>query len=152
VSSIGKSAAAFGLTLVLAALRADDSPDLRLLDLNIVALDSHEQPVNDSRQLSEALERGVAIYPVRQVMPGSPDRMGATSGGAGATGGAGTGMQSIETLDEVADVTGGRPHLTIVFSRGSPSSDQVGRLRFFAFDRGSNAIGSRTFLLNASRQ
>jgi VWFA-related protein len=61
------------------------------------------------RQLSQALERsGVAIYPVRMVMLGSPDRIGATSGGAGATGGAGTGMQSIETLDEFANVTGGR--------------------------------------------
>lgn len=64
------------------------------------------------RQLSQALERsGVAIYPVRQVMMGSPDRIGETSGGAGATGGAGTGMQSIATLDEFASVTGGRPNL-----------------------------------------
>jgi VWFA-related protein len=63
------------------------------------------------RQLSQALERsGVAIYPVRQLMLGSPDRIGATSGGAGATGGAGTGMQSMETLDEFANVTGGRPN------------------------------------------
>jgi VWFA-related protein len=63
------------------------------------------------RQLSQALERsGVAIYPVRQVMLGTPDRIGATSGGAGATGGAGTGMQSIATLDEFASVTGGRPN------------------------------------------
>jgi len=65
------------------------------------------------RQLSQALERsGVAIYPVRQVMLGSPDRIGGTSDGAGATGGAGTGMQSIETLNEFADVTGGRRNLT----------------------------------------
>lgn len=64
------------------------------------------------RQLSQALERsGVAIYPVRQVMLGSSDRIGETSGGAGATGGAGTGMQSIATLDEFASVTGGRPNL-----------------------------------------
>lgn len=63
------------------------------------------------RQLSQALERsGVAIYPVRQVMLGSSDGIGATSGGAGATGGAGTGMQSIATLDEFANVTGGRPN------------------------------------------
>jgi VWFA-related protein len=61
------------------------------------------------RQLSQALERsGVAIYPVRMVMLGSSDRIGATSDGAGATGGAGTGMQSIATLDEFANVTGGR--------------------------------------------
>ena len=65
------------------------------------------------RQLSQALERsGVAIYPVRQVMLGSPDGIGATSGGAGATGGAGTGAQSIATLDEFASVTGGRPNLS----------------------------------------
>jgi len=64
------------------------------------------------RHLSQALERsGVAIYPVRQVMMGSPDRIGATSDGVGATGGAGTGMQSIETLNEFASVTGGRPNL-----------------------------------------
>lgn len=64
------------------------------------------------RQLSQALERsGVAIYPVRQVMLGSADAIGATSGGAGATGGAGTGMQSIATLDEFANVTGGRPNM-----------------------------------------
>ena len=62
------------------------------------------------RRLSQTLERsGVAIYPVRQVLPGSPDRIGATSDGAGATGGAGTGMSSIATLDEFANVTGGRP-------------------------------------------
>lgn len=64
------------------------------------------------RQLSQGLERsGVAIYPVRQLMMGTSDNIGATSGGAGATGGAGTGMQSIATLDEFADVTGGRPNL-----------------------------------------
>ncbi len=61
------------------------------------------------RQLSQALERsGVAIYPVRQVLMGTMDAIGATSGGAGATGGAGTGMQSIATLEEFANVTGGR--------------------------------------------
>ncbi len=63
------------------------------------------------RQLSQALERsGVAIYPVRQVMLGSSDNIGANSGGMGATGGAGTGAQSIATLDEFANVTGGRPN------------------------------------------
>jgi VWFA-related protein len=61
------------------------------------------------RQLSQALERsGVAIYPVRQVMMGTSDHIGANSDGVGATGGAGTGMQSIETLSEFANVTGGR--------------------------------------------
>ncbi len=63
------------------------------------------------RQLSQALERsGVAIYPVRQVMLGSPDQIGGTSGGNGATGGTGMGSQSIATLDEFANVTGGRPN------------------------------------------
>jgi hypothetical protein len=42
-------------------------------------------------------------------MMGTSDRIGATSGGSGATGGAGTGMQSIATLNEFANVTGGRP-------------------------------------------
>ena len=62
------------------------------------------------RLFSQALERsGVAIYPVRQVMLGSPDRIGAASGGDGATGGTGLGLQSIATLEEFANVTGGRP-------------------------------------------
>jgi hypothetical protein len=62
------------------------------------------------RRLSEALVRsGMALYPVRQVMFGSGDSIGETSGGAGATGGAGTGMQSLATLNELAGVTGGRP-------------------------------------------
>ncbi len=61
------------------------------------------------RALGQAMERsGVALYPVRELLPGAPDGIGATSGGAGATGGAGTGLQSIETLNEFADVTGGR--------------------------------------------
>jgi len=37
----------------------------------------------------------------------------------------------------------------IVFSRSVPVSDHVGRLRLIVFDRGSNAIGSLTFPLNA---
>lgn len=37
----------FGLALVLAVLRGDDPADLKLLDLNVVALDIHEHPVND---------------------------------------------------------------------------------------------------------
>jgi len=62
------------------------------------------------RQLSEALDRsGVAIYPARQVLLGQQDYIGATSG-AGATGGSGTGIQSLETLDEFAGLTGGRPN------------------------------------------
>jgi len=53
------------------------------------------------RQLSEHLGlSGVAVYPVRQVMMGSPDAMGA---------GRGDGIGSEETLDEVAGLTGGRP-------------------------------------------
>ncbi len=61
------------------------------------------------RQLSQALERSdIAIYPVRQVMLGKSDEIGATSGGMGATGGNGTGLSSLATLDEFADVTGGR--------------------------------------------
>lgn len=62
------------------------------------------------RQLSEAFDRsGVAIYPVRELMLGRQDNIGATSGGTGATGGAGTGIQSLETLDTFAGLTGGRP-------------------------------------------
>ena len=41
-------------------------------------------------------------------MFGSPDNIGATSG-SGATGGAGTGIQSLDTLDTFAGLTGGRP-------------------------------------------
>jgi VWFA-related protein len=65
------------------------------------------------RQLSQVLERSnIAIYPVRQIMLGRSDNIGAESGGAGATGGAGTGLQSIATLDLFADVTGGRRSTT----------------------------------------
>jgi VWFA-related protein len=61
------------------------------------------------RQLGEALDRsGVAIYPVRQVILGSADAIGDTSG-SGQTGGAGTGLQSEETLNQFAGMTGGRP-------------------------------------------
>jgi VWFA-related protein len=53
------------------------------------------------RNLSEAFERSnVAIYPVRQVMLGSPDAMGASYG---------PGLGSAETLEEFAGMTGGRP-------------------------------------------
>jgi len=63
------------------------------------------------RHLSESLDRsGVSIYPVRQLLLGSPDRIGATSGGDGATGGAGTGLDSAATLDDFANMTGGRPN------------------------------------------
>jgi hypothetical protein len=61
------------------------------------------------RQLSERLDRSnVAIYPVPQVMLGSPDNIGNVSG-VGNTGGAGTGVQSEATLNAFAATTGGRP-------------------------------------------
>lgn len=61
------------------------------------------------RTLSDALDRSyVALYPVRQNMLGSADGIGAMSDGAGATGGAGTGLESIATLELLADLTGGR--------------------------------------------
>jgi len=86
------------------------------------------------RKLSELLVRsGMALYPVRQLMLGTPDSIGANSGGAGATypgamegaatgtrgagsnptgGGAadnvGVGSQSLSTLNTLADMTGGR--------------------------------------------
>lgn len=60
------------------------------------------------RKLAASLDRtGVSLYPVRQVMLGSPDQIGEESG-VGQTGGQGTGEQSIATLDEFAEVTGGR--------------------------------------------
>jgi len=63
------------------------------------------------RMLSEGLDRcGVAIYPVRQVIFGGPDGIGDTSSGSGATGGAGTGIESKETLAIFAGMTGGRPN------------------------------------------
>jgi VWFA-related protein len=53
------------------------------------------------RQMSEALDRsGVAIYPARQVMLGSPDNV---------DGSAYNGIASIETLNQFAAMTGGRP-------------------------------------------
>lgn len=53
------------------------------------------------RQMSEAYDRsGVSIYPVRQVMMGSPDSM---------SGGRTSGVGSIDTLDMFAQMTGGRP-------------------------------------------
>jgi VWFA-related protein len=61
------------------------------------------------RRLGEGLDRsGVAIYPARELMLGTADGIGETSD-AGQTGGEGTGIQSIETLNEFAGVTGGRP-------------------------------------------
>jgi VWFA-related protein len=52
------------------------------------------------RQMSEAFDRsGVAIYPARQVLIGSPESMG----GPGTTG-----MGSLDTLDQFAQMTGGR--------------------------------------------
>ena len=53
------------------------------------------------RQMSAAFDRsGVAIYPARQVMMGSPENV---------AGAAHDGMSSIETLDLFAGMTGGRP-------------------------------------------
>jgi VWFA-related protein len=61
------------------------------------------------RKLGEQLNQSrIAIYPVRQVMPGSADGIGGTSG-VGETGGAGTGLASDATLNEFAGMTGGRP-------------------------------------------
>ena len=53
------------------------------------------------RQLSDWFDRcGGSIYPVRQVMLGSPEAMGAAYG---------SGIGSEETLDQLAGLTGGRP-------------------------------------------
>ena len=72
------------------------------------------------RRMSEEFDRsGVAIYPVRQVMLGSPNNVDlddalATTGGLTAGGRAGaststpSGMGSIDTLDQFAGMTGGR--------------------------------------------
>ncbi len=52
------------------------------------------------RRLSESLDRaGIAIYPVREIMMGRDDGIGEASGIA-QTGGAGTGVSSIETLNQ----------------------------------------------------
>jgi VWFA-related protein len=80
------------------------------------------------RKLSEALVRSrIALYPVRQLMLGTPDRIGDTTGGsfdapgsggnpgsgraqiANATANAGAGTQSLNTLNTLAEMTGGRP-------------------------------------------
>jgi len=74
------------------------------------------------RRMSEEFDRsGVAIYPVRQVMLGSPNNVNldgdsATAGGLGSGGGRGrgatstpSGMGSVDTLDQFAAMTGGRP-------------------------------------------
>ncbi len=59
------------------------------------------------RQMSAALERSkIAIYPVRQVMMGSPDTVGDAPGGGSAPR---SGIGSIATLDQFAQMTGGRP-------------------------------------------
>jgi hypothetical protein len=58
------------------------------------------------RQMSEAFDRcGVAIYPVRQIMLGSPF----ATMGMGSLDTAPTGLGSIDTLDQFAEMTGGRP-------------------------------------------
>lgn len=55
------------------------------------------------RQMSESFERaGVSIYPVRQIMLGSPDDVGGTT--------AGQSIDSLTTLDDFAGATGGRPN------------------------------------------
>ena len=60
------------------------------------------------RDLSSALDRSaIAIYPVRQVMIGSPDTVGDDPGGGPASGRSGIG--SIDTLEQFASMTGGRP-------------------------------------------
>jgi VWFA-related protein len=52
------------------------------------------------RQLSEVFDRsGAAIYPVQQIMLGSPDALNG-----------GTGIESSATLNELAGLTGGRPN------------------------------------------
>jgi len=76
------------------------------------------------RKMSEAFDRSsVAIYPVRQVMMGSPDSMssldmgdagmsgmGGGRGASAATGGATpSGLGSLDTLNQFAEMTGGRP-------------------------------------------
>jgi VWFA-related protein len=79
------------------------------------------------RTLSDTLTRcGVALYPVRQLLIGTPDRIGDTSGdGAASPGGTqgargpgrapvgdadvGAGTQSLNTLNTLAEMTGGRP-------------------------------------------
>lgn len=61
------------------------------------------------RQLGEQLDlSNVAIYPVRQVMFGAGDGIGNTSG-VGQTGGGDTGIESLQTLNQFAGMTGGRP-------------------------------------------
>ena len=53
------------------------------------------------RQMSESFDRsGVAIYPVRLVMLGSPDNIDGANH---------SGMGSLDTLNEFAEITGGRP-------------------------------------------
>jgi len=62
------------------------------------------------RQLSAALDRSkIAIYPVRQVMLGSPDAVSDVPGGGGRGGPVHSGIGSVDTLDQFAQMTGGRP-------------------------------------------
>jgi VWFA-related protein len=66
------------------------------------------------RQMSDEFDRsGVAIYPVRQIMLGTPTHI---DDGAGPSPGSGpgpantfTGLGSVDTLDQFAELTGGRP-------------------------------------------
>ncbi len=105
------------------------------------------------RRLSESLTRsGIALYPVRQLMIGTPDRIGGTSGGFGATGGldesggagspgsgrsqvsaatenVGAGTQSLNTLNTLAELTGGRPSMgkdTCAALKQARSDNRVG--------------------------
>ena len=60
------------------------------------------------RQMSDEFDRsGVAIYPVRQIMLGTPTHIDDGPAPAPANGAAG--MGSMDTLDQFAELTGGRP-------------------------------------------
>jgi VWFA-related protein len=65
------------------------------------------------QRLAAALDRsGIAIYPVRQVMLGSSGDLGGQAGGRGGRGGfsgTSTGLGDLDTLDQFAGLTGGRP-------------------------------------------
>ena len=60
------------------------------------------------RQLSASLDRSkISIYPVRQVMLGSPDTVSDDPGGS--RGDVRSGIGSIDTLNQFGEMTGGRP-------------------------------------------
>jgi VWFA-related protein len=59
------------------------------------------------RQMSDEFDRsGVAIYPVRQIMLGTPTHI---DDGPGPANNTFSGMGSMDTLDQFAELTGGRP-------------------------------------------